>query len=73
MIANAKDFRIIARHGSLAVAEKLVGPVKVNGTRGYTVILMSGRFMVMDLAHRTTEKGARRKANELWKEDPRLR
>jgi hypothetical protein len=69
MIANAKDFRIIARHGDLAVAEKLVGPVKFHGTRGYTVIRMAGNVMVMDLAHRLTEPGARRKANEIWKAD----
>jgi hypothetical protein len=73
MIANAKDFRIIARHGDIAVAEKLVGPVKFHGSRGYTVIEMSGNTMVMDLAHRLTEAAARRKANEIWTRKPHLR
>lgn len=71
MIANAKDFRIIARHENLAIAEKLVGPVKVNGTRGYTLIEMSGNVMVMDLAHRCTEDGIRREANRIWKANRR--
>lgn len=72
MIANAKDFRIIARHGDLAVAEKLVGPIKVNNTRGFTLIRMSGNVMVMDLAHRCTEAGIRREANRVWKQDRNL-
>jgi hypothetical protein len=67
MIANAKDFRIIVRHGDIAVAEKLVG------RRGYTVIEMSRNTMVVDLANRTTEQAARAKANEIWKREVRLR
>lgn len=67
MIANASDFRIIARHGDIAVAEKLVG------RRGYTVIEMAGNTMVMDLANRTTEAAARRKANEIWTRQTHLR
>jgi len=67
MIANAKDFRIIVRHGDVAVAEKLVG------RRGYTVIEMSGNTMVIDLANRVTEAQARAKANEIWVREPRLR
>jgi hypothetical protein len=73
MIANASDFRIIARHGDIAVAEKLVGPVKFHGSRGFTVIKMSGNTMVMDLAHRLTEAAARRKANDIWIKEPHLR
>lgn len=65
MIANAKDFRIVARHGNLAVAEKLVG------RRGYTVIRMVGNSMSMDLVHRPTERQARDEANRIWKEDRR--
>lgn len=71
MIANAKDFRIIERHGDLAIAEKLVGPIRFHGGRGFTVIRMSGNMMVVDLAHRLTEDGIRRKANEIWKSDRR--
>ena len=73
MIANASDFRIIARHGDIAVAEKLVGPVKFHGSRGYVVIEMTGNTMVMDLAHRLTEAAARSKANQIWTAQPHLR
>jgi hypothetical protein len=60
MIANAKDFQIIARHDDVAVAKVLVGRPR------YCVIEMSGRTMVMDLAYRTTEEQARKRANLEW-------
>lgn len=63
MIANAKDFQIIARHDDIAVAKVLVGRPR------YCVIEMSGRTMVMDLAYRTTEEQARKRANLAWLQD----
>jgi hypothetical protein len=62
MIANAKDFRIVERHGDLAVAKKLVG------NRGFTLIRMAGNVMVTDLAHRQSETEIRKVASRVHRE-----